>query len=183
MIDLGLPSGTKWACCNVDASKPEEYGGYFAWGETEEKDYYDSSTYKYRELWKDGFYIGEEDIEDIAGTEYDVAHVKWGGNWTMPTLNQFDELVNTCSWYWTSLNGVIGIVVAGLNGEAIFLPAGGSFCDDQHLFVGEHGAYWLSKIRSLVNSGDAWGFGFDSWRFDRGSEAINRGRLVRAVCP
>ncbi|MBO4315774.1 MAG: hypothetical protein J5867_07425, partial [Prevotella sp.] len=79
-VDLGLPSKTKWASCNVGATKPEEYGGYYAWGETEEKEVYDESTYKY--------YQNDEYVNlgsDISGTEYDVAHVKWGGNWRMPT--------------------------------------------------------------------------------------------------
>lgn len=80
MIDLGLPSGTKWACCNVGATKPEEYGGYYTWGETEEKSVYDWSTCKY---WTDSNGDGyADDYEftnlgsDIAGTGYDVAHVK-----------------------------------------------------------------------------------------------------------
>ena len=83
-IDLGLPSGTKWASCNVGATKPEEYGGYYSWGETEEKETYDWSTY----IHCDGSSSTCHDLgSDISGTEYDVAHVKWGGKWCMPTLD------------------------------------------------------------------------------------------------
>lgn len=86
-VDLGLPSGTKWASCNVGATKPEEPGGYYAWGETEEKDYYAPSTY----IHCDGAYnpLFYDLGSDISGTEYDVAHVKWGGKWCMPTWDDF----------------------------------------------------------------------------------------------
>ena len=81
MIDLGLPSGTKWACCNVGANKPEAYGDYYAWGETQTKSTYSEQTYLY---YKNGLY---QDVgSDIAGTQYDVAHVKWGGSCVMPSL-------------------------------------------------------------------------------------------------
>ena len=75
-VDLGLPSGTKWASCNLGATKPEECGGYYAWGETDEKDVYTEDTYKY---YQNGSYVSLG--SDISGTEYDVAHLKWGGNW------------------------------------------------------------------------------------------------------
>ena len=82
LIDLGLPSGTKWACCNVGADTPEAYGGYYAWGETEEKSTYSWSNY----IHCNGSRETVHDIgSDIAGTEYDVAHVKWGGSWVMPS--------------------------------------------------------------------------------------------------
>jgi hypothetical protein len=102
-VDLGLPSGTKWASCNVGATKPEEYGGYYAWGETEEKEFYDKSTYKF---YQDDAYVNIG--SDISGTEYDVAHVKWGGNWCMPTYDDIQELRDNCTSEWTTLNGVNG---------------------------------------------------------------------------
>ena len=92
-IDLGLPSGTKWACCNVGASTPEGYGGYYAWGETSEKSYYYSSTYSYYNSNTGYVNIGS----DIAGTSYDVAHVHMGGSWRMPTHDQQMELMDYCS--------------------------------------------------------------------------------------
>ena len=128
-VDLGLPSGLKWACCNVGATTPEEYGGYYAWGETEEKSYYDMDTYKY---WSDkngdGHWEYNEFVNlgnDISGTQYDVATVKWGGTWRMPTRAEQDELRNSCTWTWTTLNGVTGNRVTGPNGNSIFLPAAG----------------------------------------------------------
>ena len=129
LIDLGLPSGTKWACCNVDTEhpenqRPENYGGYYAWGETETKSNYSLSTYQY---YKNGSYqsIGS----DIAGTEYDVAHVKWGGSWVMPSKEQLDEMRNNCTYEWTTENGVNGgKFTSNLNGVSIFLPvADGSY--------------------------------------------------------
>ena len=105
MIDLGLPSGTKWACCNVGATKPEGYGGYYAWGETEEKSIFNDVTYIYSigddtngDGWyedyhsKEGTYGQWQQLgDDIAGTEYDVAHVKWGSPWRMPSFDQINE--------------------------------------------------------------------------------------------
>ena len=84
MIDLGLPSGTKWACCNVGASNPEGYGGYYAWGETYEKDYYEWFTYdyfnseEYEDMWDNNYLVYYDLGEDIGGTQYDVARVSWG---------------------------------------------------------------------------------------------------------
>ncbi len=145
-IDLGLPSGTKWACCNVDTSHPEKqsptnYGGYYAWGETEEKSYYYWDTYPYHT--PNGYiYIGD----DIAGTKYDVAHVKWGGSWRMPSHDQQMELLDNCSWTWTTRNGVHGILVTHSNFNTIFLPAAGYYvranCNDEDRF----GHYWSSSL-------------------------------------
>ena len=140
-IDLGLPSGTLWASCNVGASKPEEYGGYYAWGETEEKDVYNESTYKY---CNNGIYanIGN----DIGGTEYDVAHVKWGGNWRIPNKRMMKELYENCSTKWTTQNGVYGELFTGPNGNTLFLPAAGYRKEDQHLYPGVWGDYVSSSI-------------------------------------
>lgn len=89
-VDLGLPSGTRWANVNIGASSPEEYGDYYAWGETEEKSDYSKNTYLY---WNEQYNTGDDIGEDISGTQYDVAHVKWGGIWKMPTLAQIKELI------------------------------------------------------------------------------------------
>ena len=93
-IDLGLPSGTKWACCNVGATSPEEYGGYYAWGETSEKSKYYWTSYLYYDRENYGFKnIGS----DIACTQYDIAHVHMGGSWRMPSYNQQKELIDKCT--------------------------------------------------------------------------------------
>ena len=140
MIDLGLPSGTKWACCNVGATKPEEYGGYYAWGETEEKATYNWSTY----IHCDGSYNTCHDLgSDIAGTQYDVAHVKWGGSWVMPSYAQNEELIYNCTSEWTTLNGINGRIFTGSNGSIIFLPDTSYRGDDSfHVSKGAH--YWAS---------------------------------------
>ena len=146
MIDLGLPSGTKWACCNVGADKPEAYGGYYAWGETEEKDFYYWNTYKYWTDSDDDGYADEYEVtnlgSDIAGTQYDVAHVKWGGSWVMPSEEQLHELLMFCKL--TKVNGVEGSRFTSiLNGGTIFLPLEGYDDLDPYLY------YWSSTLYNI----------------------------------
>ena len=152
MIDLGLPSGTKWACCNVGADKPEAYGGYYAWGETEEKDCYDWSTY----ILCDGDYKNCYDLgSDIAGTKYDVAHVKWGGSWVMPSREQQEELKNNCVYEWTIVNDVNGCkFTSKISGGSIFLPASGYRLSSVLNNAGGSGDYWSSTPypSDLVNT-------------------------------
>src|SRR5574344_1406072 len=140
-IDLGL--SVKWASCNVGATTPEGYGGYYAWGETEEKSDYSWKTYKYYNSSTDE-YINIS--SNISGTQYDVAHVKWGGSWRMPTHAEFDELYSKCTSTWTTYNGVNGIKFVGPNGNSIFLPAaGGRWCTDVDL-RGSYGFFWSGTI-------------------------------------
>ena len=147
MIDLGLPSGTKWACCNMDASCPEEYGGYYAWGETSEKSDYTWENYKY---WTDKNGNGKADngdcqnLGDIAGTSYDVAHVKWGDIWCMPSVEQIEELLKNCTSKWTSINGVYGREFTGQNGGQLFMPAADDRWDGDLNHEGNYGLYWMS---------------------------------------
>lgn len=170
MIDLGLPSGTKWACCNVGASSPEGYGGYYAWGETEEKDSYDSANY----YW-------ENEGSNISGTSYDVAHVKWGGSWRMPTLDEIIELGTKCFWEWTTFNGVSGYKVTGSNDNYIFLPASGSRFGTEVYSRGLGGFYWSGSPGEEGRSG-AYHLGFGSsvysYYYDDGCYC---GRTVRPV--
>ena len=156
LIDLGLPSGTKWACCNVDADAPESYGGYYAWGETTEKDVYDWSTYTHCD--------GSSDLchnlgSNIAGSQYDVAHVKWGGIWQMPTKDQLDELKTKCTSKWTMLNGVSGYEFTGSNGGYIFLPAAGRHWYSELYDDGSDGYYWSSTSNEDFE-GSAYSFYF-----------------------
>lgn len=141
-VDLGLPSGLKWATCNVGASKPEDYGGYYAWGETKEKSDYSWNTYKYYDSSTGYVDIGS----NISGTQYDVAHVKWGGSWRMPTLNEIKELVNNCNWKWTTYNGVNGQLVTGPNGNSIFLPAAGYRLGTDFFGRGSDGNCWSATF-------------------------------------
>ncbi len=154
-IDLGLPSGLKWATCNVGANSPEEYGDYFAWGETEPKEYYDWSTYKYgteynrlTKYCNDSYYgkDGFTDNKTVLDPEDDAATANWGGAWRMPTKAEQDELCNNCTWDWTTQNGVNGHEVTGPNGNSIFLPAAGCTMDGDLSHVGSRGYFWSSSL-------------------------------------
>lgn len=170
MIDLGLPSGTLWACCNVGASKPEDYGGYYAWGETHTKDIYDWSTYIH---CADGTFQTCLDIgSDIAGTEYDAATANWGAPWRMPSLTQYQELYNNCSSAWTTQNGVNGRKFIGSNGGMIFLPAAGSWVGSGVGSEGWSGDYWSSVLGNEQT--EAYAFYFGS-----GSDVVGWGSYLR----
>lgn len=141
MVDLGL--SVKWAGWNVGASRPEEYGGYYAWGELHEKSDYYWDTYQYYDQENDEYiFIGN----NISGTQYDVARVKWGGSWRMPTLAECKELINKCTWTWTTYNGVEGQKVTGPNGNSIFLPAAGDRYGTGVYYQGSGGYYWSGTL-------------------------------------
>ena len=119
-IDLGL--SVLWASHNMGASYPEGYGDYYAWGELENKDFYDWSTYKHSDgTRKTCHKLGKV----ISGTEYDVAHVKWGGKWRMPTQEEIRELCTRCDYVWIKVNGVQGVKFIARNGNTIFFPNSG----------------------------------------------------------
>ena len=134
-VDLGLPSGLKWATCNVGATSQEDYGKYYAWGETTNKTSYNESnsvTYGHQ-------------ISDFSGNAtYDAARANWGSTWRMPTNAEIEELLNNCTWTWTTQNGVNGMRVTGPNGNSIFLPAAGYCLGSSRYDVGERGYYWSS---------------------------------------
>ena len=147
-IDLGL--SVKWASHNVGANSPEEYGGYYAWGETEEKSNCTEDTYKW---YNNGSYtdIGSE----ISGTEYDVAHVKWGGNWRMPSEKEIQELIDNCKYEWVTYKGVKGCkFTSKKNGNSIFLPAAGYRIGTKVGNSGTSGDYWSGTLLP-VNSSSA----------------------------
>ncbi len=185
-VDLGL--SVKWASCNVGATQPWEYGGYYAWGETEEKSDYSWSTYKYC----NGTYnsmtkyctsssYGTVDNKTTLEPTDDVASVKWGGNWRMPTTEEQQELINKCTWTWTTLYGVNGYRVTGPNGNSIFLPAAG-FRDGAGAYdQGSHGNYWSSSLSSFY-SYYAYDLYFISGFYDWGFSYRYGGRTVRPVC-
>lgn len=185
-VDLGL--SVKWATCNVGANSPEEYGGYYAWGETEEKDYYDWSTYKYcngssNSLTKyctDSDY-GTVDSKTVLDSEDDVAHVQWGGSWRMPTELEFNELLNNCSWTWITQNGVNGYVVTSkTNKNSIFLPTAGQRLRESIRYRGSDGSYWYTSL-SKTYSFDAYLFSFGLNRFNWSSHNRRMGISVRPV--
>ena len=186
-VDLGLPSGIKWATCNVGASSPEEYGGYYAWGETEEKSNYDWSTYKWckgsentmTKYCTDSDY-GTVDNKTVLDPKDDVAHVKWGGSWRMPTKEEQDELRNKCTWTWTTQNGVKGYRVTGPNGNSIFLPAAGYRYGSDVSHRGRSGYSWSSSLHSF-NSRSAYYVYFYDGYCDWYNNYRYRGQSVRPV--
>lgn len=186
-VDLGLPSGIKWAACNVGATAPEEYGCYYSWGETEEKTNYDWSTYKHcggsnstmtKYCNKSNF--GTVDDKTVLDLDDDVAHVEWGGDWRMPTKEEQDELRDNCTWEWTTLNDVAGYRVTGPNGNSIFLPAAGYRVGKDIGEKGKNGYYWSSSLfPTLCYNAYALRFynGTNAW----GSRLRYYGQPVRAV--
>ena len=189
-VDLGLPSGTKWATCNVGANSPEEYGDYYAWGETETKSYYDWSTYKLcngsddtMNKYCNNIKWGTVDNKTVLDPEDDVAHVKWGGSWRMPTDAELTELKEKCKWIWTSQNGTSGYkVISNITGNYIFLPAAGCRSGSSLNDAGTYGYYWSA---SLIESypGYAWNVSFSSSDVGRGNSSRYYGLSVRPVCP
>ena len=184
-VDLGL--SVKWATCNVGAESPEVYGGYYAWGETEEKTIYDWSTYK----WCNGSYdtqmkyctssvYGTVDNKTTLDPEDDVAHVQWGGNWRMPTKAEQDELCNNCTWSWTSVNGVNGYRVIGPNGNSIFLPAAGYRNGEDVYRRGAYGYYWSASLCSSLSC-SAHFLCYDDGFYYLGGYYRYYGRTVRPV--
>ena len=172
MIDLGLPSGTKWACCNLGASTPEQSGNYYRWGETKpfkEGDTY--ATYPYKNV----------DIgNNIAGTKYDAATANWSASWRMPTENQMKELMDNCTYKWTTQNGVKGGKVTGRKGGTLFLPASGCRDDSSGSLqiVGGYGYFW-SASPGRGNTGYVLTFKSSGWGRYEGSLAF--GFPVRPV--
>ena len=150
-VDLGLPSGKKWATCNVGATSAEDYGDYFAWGETSPKAEY---------TWENSV-TGGEQMSDISGNaQYDAAAANWGGSWRMPTKDEMQELVDYCEWEWTQVNGVNGSKVTGPNGSCIFLPAAGYRYGTSLLNDGYYGYYWSSTPYDYYYDYYAYSLGF-----------------------
>ena len=144
LIDLGLPSGTKWACCNVGATTPEEYGDYYAWGETKEKTQYTFETYQHKEKNDYDYWVYKDIGSDISGTKYDIAHKKSGGSCVMPSTITIAEMMNNCSKFKYSLNGIDGFICIGDNGGCIFLPGTGERTDTGLNDIGIP-FYWSSE--------------------------------------
>jgi hypothetical protein len=194
-VDLGLPSGTLWATCNVGADSPEEYGDYFAWGETTPKEEYKWSAYK----WCNGSYHaltkyctrsdfgnnGFVDNKTVLDPEDDAAYVNWGQQWRMPTKEQLGELIEKCTWLWTTRNGVKGNLVTGPNGKTMFLPAAGCRFNRQIVSSSMDGLYWSSTLSPLTptftSPHSAWFLGLDSEGMYMDHNNRNDGFSVRAV--
>lgn len=139
-VDLGLPSGLKWATCNVGAEKPEDYGDYFAWGEIETKSEYTESN---------SLTHGKQ-MDDISGdVQYDVAAANWGGSWRMPTKDEMIELVSNCEWEWILIekndyDSVKCYKGIGPNGNSVIFPVAGCYNGPSLISVGTGGLCWTS---------------------------------------
>ena len=188
-VDLGLPSGTKWATMNVGAESPEDNGDYFAWGETKPKAEYNWSTYK----WCNGSYktltkyctrfpsYGTVDNKTILELSDDAANANWGGDWRMPTKSELDELRTECTWTWTKQKGVNGYkVTSKTNGNSIFLPAAGFRNVSDLNGAGYYGFYWSGLLRASGSNG-AYYLGLDSGTVDCGYDERYYGISVRPV--
>ena len=194
-VDLGL--SVKWATCNVGADKPEEAGGLYAWGETETKTDYSFSTYKFSADGVQGNYTkyGDNDNKTVLDPEDDVAHVKWGGSWRMPTIAEMDELRRECKWTWTEENGIDGFRVSGkkegFEDNSIFIPVN-MYNDSATIAQGnfpEYGIYWSSTLSHDPNRFflNGWDHASGCWFCINGilgsGSFRNEGRSIRPVCP
>ena len=186
-VDLALPSRTKWATSNLGASKPEEIGGYYAWGEVATKENYSLDNYK----WWDGnkftkyctdSEMGIVDNKMTLDSDDDAVRYNCGGNWRMPTRDDIQELKDNCSWEWAVVDSVPGYKVTGSNGNSIFLPAGGAFVGSEKLDEG-FGYYWLASLDD-VNYGDAFAYCLGVNYYDVGFTCHERsnGLQIRPVC-
>jgi hypothetical protein len=194
-VDLGLPSGLLWATSNVGANAPEEYGDYFAWGETQPKVTYNWSTYQYCN-GGDGWntltkycnnssygYNGYTDNLTTLLPEDDAAAANWGNGWRMPTKEEFEELYNNTTVTWTQQNGVNGRLFTATNGNSLFLPVAGSRYDSSLYLAGSVGYYWSSSLYT-DDPISAWSFGFnsDDYGYFMVSNYRSGGFTVRPVC-
>jgi len=190
-VDLGVPSGTKWATCNVGSDTPEGNGGYFAWGETVTKENYDWSTYrwcngsentltKYCASSAYGYNGFTDNLATLEATD-DAATANWGAGWRMPTSEEVVELIHNCTHTWTSQNGVNGCLFTGVNGNSVFMPAAGGFSDNSCGNIGTDGYYWTSSLSSGENE-YVYGLYFHSYAAAMGNFSRYLGHSVRPVC-
>ena len=185
-VDLGL--SVKWANMNVGAGSPEDYGNYYAWGETATKETYNWSTYFDTNdggstFWKYNLNGGKT----VLDPEDDAAHVNWGGSWRMPTEAEWQELLNNCTWTWTTQNGINGYMVtsnkAGYTDKFIFLPAAGYRNGSGLYDVGSYGFFWSSSLCEYFEyvSDCAWLLGYYSGGHDLNYFVRYHGQSVRPV--
>ena len=178
-VDLGL--SVKWATCNVGASKPYEYGEYYSWGETETKESYEPGNYTYA---NGGSAVNDKNTLDI---ENDVAHKKWGGKWRMPSREEFDELIQNCTWTWTTQNDVNGFLVTsnkpGYTDRSIFLPAAGLRSLSELRLSGDIGFYWTTTPSEHFAESACFLYITPGFKSLYESAARNQAHSVRPVCP
>jgi len=184
-VDLGLPSGTKWATCNIGASSPEDCGSYYAWGETTTKTIYTNNNSKYYNKSTES--LRNQGVINYSGnltSSYDPASKYWSSTWRMPTFPEMKELVDKCTWIWTTLNGRSGFRVTGPNGKNIFLPASGwynSAYSGTLEYVNERSEYWTSTIVENSNENARCVFFMKLDTYYASSVQRSRGLCIRPV--
>ena len=189
-VDLGLPSGLLWASCNLGADSPEGYGNYFAWGETQSKDLYDWSTYRYCTAEGDSLltltkYNTSEAYGTVDGLTTlqpgdDAAAARLSGT-RMPTREDWEELLAGTVAQWTTQNGVAGYRLTAPNGNSLFLPAAGSSNGAELVAAGVFGFYWSASLYT-DSPDDAWSFSFLSGADSIGSFGYRSdGQSIRPV--
>ena len=168
-VDLGLPSGTKWATCNIGSTAPDIPGNLYAWGESQTKSSYSDSNYS----------LSGEYLTEISGTSYDTARTLWGEGWTMPTNEQFKELLEYCDWLYAKINGHIGaIMTSRINQQSIFLPAAGYIDGTKAVNPKTNGNYWTST-RDPYNAIYIWIYGLETHYMT--NSALSIGQSIRPV--
>ena len=183
-VDLGL--SVKWANMNVGATKPSGFGTYFAWGEIKPKQVYSWGTY----VWSRGDtqfllkYNVTDRVSRLAPSD-DAARANWGGDWRMPTADEYEELINNCKWEWTNKDGINGYkVTSKKNGKSIFMPITGFRYYEGVQFRAIKGVYWTSELYTVTPT-KAWclEFDFSNVELHFGNLSSNRfsGRCIRAV--
>ena len=204
-VDLGL--SVKWATCNVGADKPEDYGDYYAWGEVEPKENYTWVNYRFRTGGYDEadvrfskytsmlytsmldadnrYYVA--DNKTLLDLEDDVAHAKWGGNWRLPTDQEMNELIDSCTLAWTTVNGVNGCLITsnrpGFTDRSIFLPAAGRYGYEAHRNAGTWGCYWTNSVNvdEVSTRAGVLAIGSDYAAVKKTFRIL--GQSIRPVCP
>lgn len=190
-VDLGLPSGLKWATMNLGASSPKEIGDKYAWGETSSKDDYTWNNYKYGGYDPDdndytlmykycvNSNAGNVDGKTVLEQADDAAYVNWGEGWRMPRDNEWNELITNCTWIWTKINSVNGYLIVGPNGKRIFIPMTDDLYDSN-----KRGVYWSSSLETGGWDDSARTLHFtNSWYTISTAESYNRcyGYSIRPV--
>lgn len=177
-VDLGL--SVKWATCNLGASSSDDYGHYFAWGETTTKESYSEENcptfeLSYSQLQSQGYIDDKGNLTE----EYDAATSNWGGDWRMPTYDELNELRKECTWIWTTSSGVNGYTIVGPNGSTIFLPAAGNRGMSSLSNDGKLGHYWSSTPDFSYDN--SYSIRFTSGARNMCSDGRNSGKSIRPV--
>ncbi len=186
-VDLGLPSGLLWAECNLGAVSPDDFGNYYAWGETAVKDSYDQDNYRHAlngyELAK---YCNDEDygrVDNLTRLEADddAATANSGKGVRLPTAGDWKELLDNCKVEWTTHKGTAGVLLTGPDGNSLFLPAAGYRDGSELVDALSGGYYWSASLYEDIPD-DAWHMYFHSEGQSLNNDGRSLGLPIRAVC-